>query len=410
MDQTILKSHVEKLEKFKGSNFHRWQQKMLFYLTSLHVSYVRTNSEPTDPYLVDGENVPTEAQMADYEKAESFINKYRTQVACSKKFAVEKSLNFKMNDAKPVVKQVKELQIIVHEMEVEGIFEQLVLKLRVEEDNRMNEKADANSIEPNANMKVYHCWVCGKLGHKAKDYHHKKEHGGRNSEGNFNQANHVESPKEFAGVTESFLITNVVGWWFDTSATKHIYNSKRMFVSYQKVFGHVLEECPKYIGASATKNLKKINQTPKGIPVRQKMGFKPKQVYQPIFKKSTANTCGKKMNNSESTKEVSKSNPFEVLTSIDNDVDLGTNGGISNLADEGTINVSSSNTPIGEKIDKIERQICEGKLRFVDDDKNPLVHTGIVEVVLVETANLRISMTGKEGSDKGYGTNSLLEQ
>ncbi|GJS12282.1 hypothetical protein Tco_0369078 [Tanacetum coccineum] len=280
MDQTILKSHVEKPEKFKGSNFHRWKQKMLFYLTSLHVSYVRMDSEPTDPYLVDGENVPTEAQMTDYEKAESFKNKYRTQVACSKKFAVEKSLNFKMNDAKPVVKQVKELQIIVHEMEVEGIFEQLVLKLRVEEDNRMNEKADANSIEPNANMKVYHCWVCGKPGHKAKDYHHKKEHGGRNSGGNFNQANHVESPKEFAGVTESFLITNVVadvelkdnivaampkitGEGYYTCNIRVEYEWKPPKCARFKVFGHVLKECPKYIGASATKNLKKTSQTPK---------------------------------------------------------------------------------------------------------------------------------------------------
>nr|GEW92575.1 hypothetical protein [Tanacetum cinerariifolium] len=57
-----------------------------------------------------------------------------------------------------------------------------------------------------------------------------------------------------------------------------------------------------------------------------------------------------------------------------------------------------------------------GKLRFVDDDGNPLVPTGIVEsdseveVVFDETSNLRISRSGKDGSDKGYGTNSLLEQ
>nr|GEY53967.1 hypothetical protein [Tanacetum cinerariifolium] len=56
------------------------------------------------------------------------------------------------------------------------------------------------------------------------------------------------------------------------------------------------------------------------------------------------------------------------------------------------------------------------KLRFVDDDGNPLVLTGIVEsdsegeVVFDEIANLRISTSVKEGSDKGYGTNSLLEQ
>ncbi|GJX64159.1 hypothetical protein Tco_0298502 [Tanacetum coccineum] len=160
-----------------------------------------------------------------------------------------------------------------------------------------------------------------------------------------------------------------------------------------KVFGNVLEECPKNIGVGSTKNLKKTSPTPKGILVGQKMGFKPKQVFQPVSKKSTTNTCEKKKINSESTKEVSKPNPFEVLTSVDNDVDLGTNGGISNLADKGTINVSSSDTPIGEKINKIERQIREGKLRFVDDDGNPLVPTGIVdsdsevEVVFDETAN-----------------------
>ncbi|GJV11018.1 hypothetical protein Tco_1352559 [Tanacetum coccineum] len=57
-----------------------------------------------------------------------------------------------------------------------------------------------------------------------------------------------------------------------------------------------------------------------------------------------------------------------------------------------------------------------GKLRLLDNDGNSLVPTGIVEsdseveVVFDETANLRISTSGKDGSDKGYGTNSLLEQ
>nr|GEY52715.1 hypothetical protein [Tanacetum cinerariifolium] len=114
-----------------------------------------------------------------------------------------------------------------------------------------------------------------------------------------------------------------------------------------KVFGHIHEECPKNIGAGATKNLKKTSQTPKGILVGQKMGFKPKQV----------------------------------LTSVNNDVDLGTNEGILISADKGTNNV-------------------------VDDDGNPLVPTSIVEsdseveVVFDETANLRISMSDKDGSDK----------
>nr|GEU90365.1 hypothetical protein [Tanacetum cinerariifolium] len=79
-------------------------------------------------------------------------------------------------------------------------------------------------------------------------------------------------------------------------------------------------------------------------------------------------------------------------------------------------NLLLSNTLIGEKIDKIERQICEGKLRLLDDEGNPLVSTSIVEsdseveVVVIETANLSISMSDNDGSDKSYGTNSLLKQ
>ncbi|GKF10855.1 hypothetical protein Tco_0048781, partial [Tanacetum coccineum] len=92
-------------------------------------------------------------------------------------------------------------------------------------------------------------------------------------------------------------------------------------------------------------------------------------------------------------------NPFDVHNSVDNDVEFGTNGGTTNL-----------------KIDKIERQICEGKLRLLDNDGNSLVPTGIVEsdsemeLVFDETANLRISTSDKDERDKSYGTNSLLEQ
>ncbi|GJX32044.1 putative reverse transcriptase domain-containing protein [Tanacetum coccineum] len=95
-------------------------------------------------------------------------------------------------------------------------------------------------------------------------------------------------------------------------------------------------------------------------------------VFQPVSKKSTANTRSR-MNNPESTKEVSKSNPFKVLTSVDNDVDLGL------WMMTGTL------VPTG----------------IVESDSE-------VEVVFDETANLRISTSGKDGSDKGYDTNSFL--
>ncbi|PKI43711.1 hypothetical protein CRG98_035910 [Punica granatum] len=40
-------NHVEKPEKFNGLNFKRWQQKMLFYLTTLNLARFLTENAPT---------------------------------------------------------------------------------------------------------------------------------------------------------------------------------------------------------------------------------------------------------------------------------------------------------------------------------------------------------------------------
>nr|GEX31637.1 chloramphenicol acetyltransferase-like domain-containing protein [Tanacetum cinerariifolium] len=147
-----------------------------------------------------------------------------------------------------------------------------------------------------------------------------------------------------------------------------------------------------------------------------------------VITNPNASFSGNKKKSVEPTIEVSTLTSFDVLNSVDNDVEFGTNGRTTNLVNNGATSSESfsmnivndvefaSNTRIGEKIDKTERQICEGKLRLLDNDGNPLVPTGIVksdskvEVIFDETANLRISTSGKDESDKGYGTNSFLEQ
>nr|GEW93462.1 hypothetical protein [Tanacetum cinerariifolium] len=165
------------------------------------------------------------------------------------------------------------------------------------------------------------------------------------------------------------------------------------------VFGHVHEECTKNICVGKKNIVKELSETSQGVL----KGVKP-------------------------TVEVSTSNSFDVLNSVDNNGEFSTNKGTNNLVNnEATSSGSSfmnidndgefaSNTPIVAKIEKIERQIGEGKLRPLDNDANPLVPMGIVksdskvEVVFDETSNLRIPTSGKDGSDKGNGTNSLLEQ
>nr|GEU71851.1 hypothetical protein [Tanacetum cinerariifolium] len=176
------------------------------------------------------------------------------------------------------------------------------------------------------------------------------------------------------------------------------------------------------------KTVKKPSQASRCVLVGPKMAFKSQKEYRHFTKKPNTSSSDNKKKGVKPTIEVSNSNPFNVFNSVNNDVEFGTNGGTSNLGNnEATPSGSSfmyidndgefaSNTSIGEKIDKIERQFVEGKLRVLDNDWNPLVPTGIVEsdsevdVVYDETANLMIPTSGSDRSDKDYGTNSLLEQ
>ncbi|GJU48517.1 hypothetical protein Tco_1218072 [Tanacetum coccineum] len=113
-----------------------------------------------------------------------------------------------------------------------------------------------------------------------------------------------------------------------------------------------------------------------------KVGFKPTKEYRPISKKPTTNTSGNKKKGVEPTKEVSNSNLFDVLNPVVNDVELGTNGGISNLASNGANSSGSSfwnvktssisTTPIVDKIGKLEKLIIDGKVTLMDDDGKPL--------------------------------------
>ncbi|GJW31103.1 retrotransposon protein, putative, ty1-copia subclass, partial [Tanacetum coccineum] len=95
-----------------------------------------------------------------------------------------------------------------------------------------------------------------------------------------------------------------------------------------KIFGHIHEECPKNTSAGEKKTVKKPSQTSRGILVGSKMGFKPHTEYRPVLKKSTASSSDNKKKGAEPTTEVSNSNPFDVLNSVDNDVEFVPMGGL----------------------------------------------------------------------------------
>ncbi|GKC57375.1 cytokinin dehydrogenase 3-like protein, partial [Tanacetum coccineum] len=81
--------------------------------------------------------------------------------------------------------------------------------------------------------------------------------------------------------------------------------------------------CMQSWGAGEKKTVKKPSQTSRGVPVGPKMSFKPHKEYnieyRPVTKKSNASSSGNKKKGVEPTIDVSNSNPFDVLNSVDND-------------------------------------------------------------------------------------------
>ncbi|KZV55089.1 hypothetical protein F511_30551 [Dorcoceras hygrometricum] len=122
---------------------------MLFYLTTLNLDRFLTEEVPT---LKEGEhnaesvsvveawnhsdflcrnyflngladalyNVFCEKKTAK-EFWKSLYRKYKTEDAGAKKFLVGRFLDFKMLDSKPVISQVQELQLILHDIHAEGM-------------------------------------------------------------------------------------------------------------------------------------------------------------------------------------------------------------------------------------------------------------------------------------------------
>ncbi|XP_028124396.1 uncharacterized protein LOC114321429 [Camellia sinensis] len=190
-------NHHECLKTFTRVNFKRWQQKILFCLTTL--SLVRFLSN--DPLAVEENEQDKQKLMAiDAWKHPTLDKKYKTEDAEAKKFIVGQFLDFKMVNLETIISQVQDLQVILHEIHAEGMFlsesfqtaalieklpngwknfknflkhkrkemivEELIVRLRIEEDNK-------KKMRSTSTMK---CFNYGSDGHQEVDYHKKKKH------------------------------------------------------------------------------------------------------------------------------------------------------------------------------------------------------------------------------------------
>ncbi|GJT45275.1 retrovirus-related pol polyprotein from transposon TNT 1-94 [Tanacetum coccineum] len=262
---------------------------------------------------------------------ESLDRKYKTEDASTKKFMVAQFLDYKMDDSKIVITQVYDLQVLLHDIHAEGMtlsetfqvaaiieklppswvefknylkhkrkemsVKDLVVHLRIEEDNKLAQKNTYTPDSDKANM-VEHAGSSSKSHYKAKGKGKKKND--KKSKGkaeylapkagivkqkfqgtcyncdqpghraanckmpkrvNPRQANMVNDNVDMIAmvsdvismISEVNLVgSNNSGWWVDTGATRHVCADKSMFHSFRAVDnGEKL-----YMGNSATADIK----------------------------------------------------------------------------------------------------------------------------------------------------------
>ncbi|PHT65383.1 hypothetical protein T459_29808 [Capsicum annuum] len=232
---------TEKPRKFSSIDFKRWQQKMFFYLTTLCLQWFTSKAAPEVPegtsdkvrfviveawkysdflcrnYILIGlqddlYNVYSGTKTSK-ELWGALERKYKTKDTGIKKFLVARFLDFKMIDNKSVVSQVQELQVIIHDLlaevclivndafQVAAIVEKLpplwkdfknylkhkrkemtvedlIVRLRIEEDN----KAAERRLKGNSTMNGAHIVEDG---HNNSKKRKKVEHGSNQSKKKF---------------------------------------------------------------------------------------------------------------------------------------------------------------------------------------------------------------------------------
>ncbi|CAH9106213.1 unnamed protein product [Cuscuta europaea] len=153
--QRDINTNFQKLEKFEGVEFRRWQKKMHFLLTTLKVVYVLSTPRPpeeeenesletsrrrikwdNDDYICRGhilngmcDSLFDVYQNVEYAKTlwESLESKYMTEDTSSKKFLISNFNSYKMVDSRPVMEQFHEIQclydqLLIHNMHVNETF------------------------------------------------------------------------------------------------------------------------------------------------------------------------------------------------------------------------------------------------------------------------------------------------
>ncbi|XP_073219682.1 uncharacterized protein [Cicer arietinum] len=280
-------SDYNKPFRFEGSHFKRWQQKMLFFLTTKKLANVLKDDIPV---------VPEQGEQTEKDKIAADLTQWEHNDYLCKNYILNRSLpddlydyySSESNNAKQITDdrsveaQSHEIQNIAHEIISEDFknslghktkefsLESLITCLRIEEESCKQDQKDdillvANNkkkkfigalLKPNGKQlknqnhtsknnnkngnppKVpiarkpppprncpipFICFYCGKKGHMARKC--------RNKTVAVNQTNLTE--EQFVPmITEINLVGGSDGWWIDTGASRHVCYDRAMFKTY----------------------------------------------------------------------------------------------------------------------------------------------------------------------------------
>ncbi|GKC60726.1 zinc finger, CCHC-type containing protein [Tanacetum coccineum] len=183
-----MTSKFDKLEKFEGQDFRRWQKKMHFLLTTLKVVYVLSTPSPVwsenetleatmkrmkwenDDYICRGHilNGMSDSIFDIYQNVESakalwksLESKYMAEDASAKKFLVSNFMNYKMVDTRPVIEQFHEmLRILGHNLmmdeaiSVAVIIDKLPLSWKELKHGLKHKKEELNLVQLGSHLRI----------------------------------------------------------------------------------------------------------------------------------------------------------------------------------------------------------------------------------------------------------------
>nr|GEW63236.1 zinc finger, CCHC-type [Tanacetum cinerariifolium] len=221
-----MTTNFEKLDKFEGHDFRRWQKKMHLFLTTLKVVYVLTTpmSKLMEDATVEAIKIRAKWENDDYicrghilnglsdslfdvytnvesakESWDSLESKYMAEDSSSKKFLVCNFNNYKMVDSRPVMAQYNELLRILRQYTQHGL--------------KMDESIFVSSI-------------IDKLPPSWNNFKHTLKHG----------------KDDLSLVQRAFYVhVDAITWWIDSGAITHVCKDRCWFKTYEPVEdGYVL--------------------------------------------------------------------------------------------------------------------------------------------------------------------------